>query len=372
MSQDAKKSLGELRVLIDDLDDRIIDLLNARAEVAQTVGKIKARTAMPAYVPERERQVLERLTHKSKGPLTDESLRLIYKEIISASLALESPLSVAYLGPEATFTHDATKRHFGLSAQLLPKSSIADVFDEVERGRVEFGVVPVENSTEGVVNHTLDMFVSSDLTICAEVLLQVSHHLLTKTGTTKGITKVVSHPQALAQCRNWLARHLPGVALLDVESTARAAEMAARDGTVAAVASELAASMYDLLPAHRHLEDMRNNLTRFLVIGHDEPAPSGHDRTSVLFGLRDEPGILFRALAPFAKSKINMSRIESRPSRKKAWDYVFFIDIDGHQADPKVARCLLALSESCAFSKVLGSYPKGKLARRGTRKHRSK
>ncbi len=357
--------LEELRQEIDRIDDSIIELLNQRAEVALHVGEIKAASSQRAYVPERERQVLQRLTHKSKGPLPAESLTLIYKEIISASLALERPLEVAYLGPEATFTHEASKRHFGMSAHLRACRSIREVFDEVEHGRSQFGVVPIENSTEGVVSHTLDMFMASDLSICAEVQMEVSHHLLTRSGELDGITKVYSHPQALAQCRGWLEANLPGVPLVDVSSTARAAQLAYEDRAAAAVASELAASIYDLRVAAGRLEDMRGNLTRFLVIGGDEPAATGNDRTSIMFALKDEPGILYEALAPFAQVGVNLSRIESRPSRRRAWDYLFFIDLEGHKSASAVAGAIEKLRQACVFMKVLGSYPQGRRMRRG-------
>ncbi|MEO1170737.1 MAG: chorismate mutase, partial [Myxococcota bacterium] len=255
--------LGKLRTDIDGLDDQIIDLLNRRANCAIQVGKIKEAHAQRAYVPERERQVLDRLVKKSKGPLMPDSLRQIYKEVISASLALESPLEVSFLGPEATFTHEATKRHFGMSARLAARRTIPEVFDDVERDRSDYGVVPIENSTEGVVSHTLDSFVTSDLLISAEVLLSVSHHLLNRNGSMGGVTKVYSHPQALAQCRTWLAQNMPGVPLIDVSSTARAAQLAAEDSSAAAIASDLAASIYGLQIASSHLEDLKSNMTRF-------------------------------------------------------------------------------------------------------------
>ena len=353
--------LKNLRDDIDSIDDRLVELLNSRAKIAQHIGAVKHRSAQKAYAPERERRVLERLLELSEGPLPASSIRLIYKEIISASLALESPLGVAFLGPEATFTHEATKRHFGMSAQLHAKTSIAEVFSDVERGRADYGVVPIENSTEGVVNHTLDSFMHSELSICAEVLLQVSHHLLHNTGDLTHITKVYSHPQALAQCRGWLATNLPGVSLVDVSSTARAAQLAAEDASAAAVASDLAASMHGLQVAASHLEDMPGNLTRFLVIGRDKPNPSEKDRTSIMFALKDAPGILYRALGSFASAGINMSRIESRPSRRRAWDYLFFIDLDGHRDTEEVSAAIDSLQETCEFIKVLGSYPQGHL-----------
>ncbi len=359
---DISGELLPLRNQIDSLDDQIIELLNARAKVAQNVGQVKAGANQRAYVPERERRLLERLSSNNQGPLPQHSLRSIYKEIISASLALESPLQVAFVGPEATFTHVATKARFGMSARLEARRSIAEVFSDVEHGRCDYGVVPIENSTEGVVNHTLDSFMQSDLTICAEVLLRVSHHLLNRTGHIGGITKVYSHPQALAQCRDWLNNNLPGVPLVDVSSTARAAQLAAEDISAAAVASDLAASMYDLQVATSNLEDLRGNLTRFLVIGPDHPEPTGNDRTSVMFALKDEPGILYRALQHFADERLNLSRIESRPSRRRAWDYLFFIDLDGHMEDEPVSAAMEGLSTTCDFMKVLGSYPQGILS----------
>jgi chorismate mutase/prephenate dehydratase len=363
--------LEELRSLIDAADDAIIRLLNERASIALEIGELKVKRDQRAYAPDRERDLLDRLTAKNRGPLPEESLRLIYKEIISASLALESPLDVAYFGPEATFTHEATKRHFGLSARLNPRRSIPDVFTDVENWRCEYGVVPIENSTEGVVNHTLDSFVDSELGICAEILLEVSHHLLTRSGELGAVTKVYSHPQALAQCRGWLDANLPGIPQVDVSSTARAAQLASEDPGAAAVASDLAASIYGLKIAASRLEDLPGNLTRFLVIGRDDPQPTENDRTSIMFALKDAPGILYRALEPFAGAGINMSRIESRPSRRRAWDYLFFIDLDGHRRDARVAEAIAKLEQACQFIKVLGSYPRGRLPGERARRRRA-
>ena len=349
------------RVEIDGLDNQIIGLLNKRAAVAQDVGRMKAAYSQRAYAPERERQLLGRLLDSNPGPLPNDGLRMIYKEIISACLSLESPLKVAYLGPAGTFTHTATKSHFGLSAQLLAKQTISDIFDDVERGRAEFGVVPIENSTEGVVNHTLDAFMASRLSICAEVLLQVNHHLLTLTGDMEAVTKVYSHTQALAQCRKWLEHNMPGIALIEVSSTARAAQLASEDPSAAAVASDLAASVHGLQIAHSRVEDLEGNMTRFLVIGDREMEPTEDDRTSIMFSLRDCPGVLYDALFPFASSGINLSRIESRPSRQRAWEYLFFIDLVGHKADEQVSVAIEKLKETCVFIRVLGSYPRGGL-----------
>jgi chorismate mutase/prephenate dehydratase len=357
----ALPALAALRTQIDALDNRIIGLLNERASLAQQVGHVKAQHALRAYAPERERQLLESLSQRNPGPLSSDSLTLIYKEIISASLALESPMEVAFLGPEGTFTHEATKRHFGLSARLHSCRTIPDVFSEVSRGRCVYGVVPVENTAEGMVIHTLDGFIESDLKICAEVLLQVSHHLLTRTGERTGVSKVYAHAQSIEQCRVWLDRHLPGVPVVDVSSTARAAQLAAEDEGGAAIASDMAASLYGLHIAASGLEDIPDHITRFLVIGRDEPGVSGNDTTSLMFALQDAPGILLKALTCFASSGLNLSRIESRPSRKKAWDYVFFVDVQGHLTDEAVSRAIHMLSEISVFLKVMGSYPQGVL-----------
>lgn len=352
--------IDTIRVEIDALDNDLITLLNRRASLAQRIGQVKAESGQRAYAPDRERRLLERLAQRNPGPLPPDSLRLIYKEIISASLSLEAPLDVAFLGPEATFTHDATKRHFGLSARLHPRRTIPDVFNDVQQGRCEYGVVPIENSTEGVVTHTLDMFTNSELLICAEVLMEVSHHLLTRSGNMGTITKVYSHPQALAQCRGWLSSNLPGIPMVDVSSTARAAQLASEDPGAAAVASDMAASMYSLQVAASNLEDLRGNMTRFLVIGRDEPAPSGSDRTSIMFSLKNAPGVLYQALGAFAESSLNLSRIESRPSRQQAWEYQFFVDLVGHKSEPELNQAIDNLRKICVFMKVLGSYPQGR------------
>ena len=366
-SGDVSDSLNELRQNIDKVDNQLISLLNQRARLALDVGKVKAKTSQKMYVPERERALLNRLMAENPGPLPSAGLKLIYKEIISACLALESPLKISFLGPEGTFTHAATKRHFGLSAQLLPKQTIAEVFNDVERGRSEYGVVPIENSTEGVVNHTLDAFMNSELCICAEVLLGVSHHILTATGEAEGITKVYSHPQALAQCRGWLERYLPGVPLIDVSSTARAAQLASEDTGAAAVASDFAASIHGLRIAHEQVEDLQGNMTRFLVVGTQPSSVTGEDRTSIMFALKDAPGVLFDALSPFARTGINLSRIESRPSRQRAWEYLFFIDLVGHIEHEALVAAVDELRERCVFIKVLGSYPRGVLEERAPR-----
>jgi len=350
--------LPELRQAIDALDDELVRLLNERARLVQEVGQIKAQLKQPFYVPERERQILERLQQANAGPFPTEALRPVFSEIISACLSLEHPLRVAFLGPEATFTHMAARTRFGLSARYVPAATVAGVFTEVEKGMADLGVVPIENSTEGVVNSTLDVLIDSELSITAEIATTVSHCLLTRSGTLDGVQKVYSHPQALAQCRQWLSQNLPNVAQIEVASTALAARLTKDDPVAAAVASELAGQLYDLKIARKKIEDEVRNVTRFLVIGREAPPPTGRDNTSILFSLKDAAGVLFKVLQPLADAGLNLSRIESRPSRKKLWDYVFFIDVDGHTGEPTVDAALRALEERCEFVKVLGSYPR--------------
>lgn len=354
------KSLNELRRDIDAIDDRILELLNRRAELAIEVGRVKVGEKRDFHSPSREREIYERLTRANPGPFPSEAIRGVYREIISASLSLEAPMRVAFLGPKATFTHLATMQHFGLSAEFVPQKSIPAVFEEVEKGRALYGVVPVENSTEGMVSHTLDMFMESDLKINAEVLLEVSHDLLSRTGRLEDVKKVYSHPQAIAQCRTWLDENLPGVPVVDVASTALAAQIVGDDYTAAAIASEFAASLYDLKVVRKRIEDQVNNFTRFLVIGKKMAEKGGDDKTSLMFSVKDEPGILYRMLEPFAKRGVSLSKIESRPLKKKAWEYIFFLDLTGHVTDPMVADAVQELKGYCQFVKILGSYPRAK------------
>lgn len=351
--------LASLRARIDAIDDEILALLNERAKIVGEVAKLKERMEVPFYVPSRERQIIDRLTAKNPGPFPTEALRPVFQEIFSACLSLEKTVRVAYLGPEATFTHMAVKRQFGLSARAIPVGTIAGVFEEVERGTADFGVVPVENSTEGVVNHTLDTFVESGLHISAEIVLEISHCLLVRPGIeVSEVDRVYSHPQALAQCRRWLSANLPRATLIEAGSTAEAARLAREDARGAAVASELAGKLYDLAVARRNIADLAQNVTRFLVIGKKQADPTGNDKTSILLAIRDEPGILYKVLQPFSHAGINMTKIESRPSRRRPWEYVFFIDVDGHQKDEPIARALAQVRTLCESMKVLGSYPK--------------
>ncbi len=355
-----KKTLKELREEIDRLDDRLLEILNSRASLVIEVGRLKSVKKDEFHVPNREREIYQRLTAHNRGPFPNEAIRSVFREIISASLALEAPMKVAFFGPKATFTHLAAMQQFGLSAELVPQKSIPAVFEEVGKGRAKYGVVPVENSTEGMVSHTLDMFMESELKINAEVLLEIHHFLLSRTGRLEDIKKVYSHPQPIAQCRDWLAEHLPNIPVVDVASTAVAAQIVGEDYTAAAIASELAASMYDLKVVRERIEDQVNNFTRFLVIGKKLAEPSGDDKTSLMFSVKDEVGILYRMLEPFAKRGINLSKIESRPLKKKAWEYIFFLDLAGHINTPEIADAVQELKHCCQFVKVLGSYPRAK------------
>lgn len=354
------KSLEKLRSEIDQIDEQLVELLNQRAKVASEVGRLKAGLDREFHVPSREREVYERVARLNQGPLPEEAFRGIFREIMSACLALESPIHVAFLGPLATFTHIAAMQQFGLSAQLVPQKSIPAVFEEVEKGRALYGVVPVENSTEGMVSHTLDMFVDSDLKINAEVLLEVSHDLLSRTGRMEDVRKVYSHPQALAQCRHWLEENLPNVPLVDVASTALAAQIVSEDLNAAAIASGSAAEHYGLKVVRSRIEDQVNNFTRFIVVSRKLTEPSGKDKTSILFSVKDEPGILYRMLEPFARRGVNLSKIESRPVKTKAWEYIFFLDMVGHISEVPVREAIEELKSFCLFLKVLGSYPKAR------------
>jgi chorismate mutase/prephenate dehydratase len=351
-------TLDELRRAIDATDDELLRLLNERARLVKQVGEIKAALKQPFYVPERERQIVSRLEEANSGPFPTEAIRAVFSEVISACLSLEHPLRVAFLGPEATFTHMAARTRFGLSARYVPAATIAGVFAEIEKGLADLGVVPVENSTDGVVNSTLDMFIDSPLKVSAEIVLDINQCLLTRDGTLDGIQKVYSHPQALGQCRRWLGTNLPKAALIEVASTALAARLAKDDPVAAAVASELAGHLYDLKVAKQKIEDETRNATRFLVIGRDSATPTGRDKTSLMLAVSDRPGVLHDVLLPFAARKINLTHIESRPSRRRPWHYVFFIDLDGHATTADVAAALDELARACDQVKVLGSYPR--------------
>src|SRR2546427_212858 len=349
--------LADWRSRINDLDNQILNLLNQRAEAALQIGHLKRRQGTPSYVPEREAEILRSLSAQNRGPLTGDNVAAIWREILSASRALEGPLTVAYFGPEATFTHQAALTHFGAAASLRPLRTIGDVFEEVERGRADYGVVPVENTTEGAVNVTLDRLTDSEATIRGELYLEIAQYLLSRASDLSEVKRVLSHPQGLAQCRAWLSANLPGVATEETTSTAAAAEMAASDPSVAAIASELAGTLYGVPALRPHIEDNRHNATRFLVIGRQASGPSGHDKTSLLFAMKNEPGSLYRILEPFVRAGLNLSKIESRPAKIRAWEYVIFVDFEGHRETPAVAAALREIGERTLHLRVLGSYP---------------
>jgi chorismate mutase/prephenate dehydratase len=358
----AEARMKNLRGKIDALDEKIQALISERAQLALDIAKTKQQEGSNNfYRPEREAEVLRRVLERNRGPLSNETMARLFREIMSACLALESRLRVAFLGPEGTFTQEAALKHFGHFIDTAPLAAIDEVFREVESGNAQFGVVPVENSTEGVINHTLDMFMISPLKICGEVELRIHHHLLGKGNDPKAARRLVSHQQSLAQCREWLDANLPGVERVAVASNAEAARQAAADVGTIAIAGDSAAQHYELKAFASNIEDNPDNTTRFLVIGSLETAPSGNDKTSLLLSSRNRPGALQRLLAPLAKNRINMTRIESRPSRETRWEYVFFVDIDGHAKERKVAKALALLEKEAAFLKLLGSYPKAVL-----------
>jgi chorismate mutase/prephenate dehydratase len=349
-------TIPEHRKVIDKLDEQIVNLLNERIRHVLAIGEMKLKAGEEVYAPHRERAVFARVCRLNGGPLTDESLRFIYREIMSSALSLQKTLTIAYLGPEATFTHQAAIQRFGASLRYSSQKTITDVFIEVSKRRADYGVVPVENSTEGVVTHTLDMFVDSELKIVAQIVLPVQHCLLGH-GKRSEITKLYAHPQSLGQCRVWVQTNLPRAEIIETSSNARSAEFAAKDKRAAAIAGALAAEKYRVPVLEYDIQDNVANATRFLVLGRQCGAPTGNDRTSLMFSVADRAGALYRALAPFRRYRINMTKIESRPSKRKAWEYFFFVDCDGHANDAKVAKALALLGEHCSYVKVLGSYP---------------
>jgi chorismate mutase / prephenate dehydratase len=354
---DQRLDIPELRERIDRIDSEILRLLNRRADLVLSVGRRKTEQRLDYHVPQREEQIYARLSSENPGPFPAQAVRPVFREIISACLSLEHPLRVAYLGPRATFSHLAALERFGLSAQFVGMRSIAEVFAEVEKGNADFGVVPVENSTEGVVSHTLDLFVDSPLQICGEVVVEAALHLMSHAASLAEIRQIYSHPHALAEARKWLERHLPNVPVVETSSTGAAAETAASEPGAAAVSSELAASLYDLRVLQRRIEDHPNNFTRFLVIGKTATPATGADKTSILFSIKDRVGALHRMLVPFAERRINLTKIESRPQKKKVWEYVFYIDLEGHLSEARVQEALASLQPDCIFLKLLGSYP---------------
>ncbi|MDR3377112.1 MAG: prephenate dehydratase [Verrucomicrobiae bacterium] len=349
-------SLSEHRQAIDRLDARIVRLLNERTRHVLSIGEIKLKAGEEIYAPHREKAVFQRVCRLNRGPITEDQLRAIYREIMSSALALEKTMTIAYFGPEATFTHQAAIERFGTSLNYSAQKTIADVFMEVSKRAADYGVVPVENSTEGVVTHTLDMFADSDLKIVSQVVLQIQQCLMSNSPLGK-IRKLYVHPQSLAQCRGWLAKHLPTVELVETSSNARSAELAAREKYAAALGGVLAAEKYGLKILVRDIQDSTVNVTRFIVLGRQCSPPSGDDRTSLMLSVADRAGALHEAIAAFRKFGINMTKIESRPSKRKAWEYFFFIDCAGHFQDARLAQAIQRLGRHCNFVKILGSYP---------------
>ncbi len=364
-----EKELGLLRDQIDALDQKIQQLINDRANCAKKVADVKQKYSegekIQFYRPEREAQVLRRVMDRNAGPIANEDMARIFREIMSMCLALEEPLKVAFLGPKGTFTQAAALKHFGHSVLCESQVSIGDVFREVESGAVQYGVVPVENSTEGVVTHTLDSFAQSPLQICGEVALRIHHHFLLKDDLNqKGsgkLNKVYSHPQSLAQCRQWLDTHWPHLERIPVSSNAEAAKRASQENNAAAIAGDAAAQLYGMNIHANSIEDMPDNTTRFLIIGKQKTRTSGADKTSIMVSSRNQSGALYHVLEPFHKADVSLTRIETRPSRNGAWNYNFFIDFEGHVDEASISDVLNQVGVAASDLKILGSYPKAVL-----------
>jgi chorismate mutase/prephenate dehydratase len=346
--------LQNLRAEIDGIDDELLKLISRRAQLAQTIGRLKQGSV---YRPEREAQVLRRIKEANPGPLSGEAAARLFREIMSACLALEKPLTVAYLGPQGTFSQAAALKQFGHAAQTTDCSSIDEVFRKVEANQVDYAVAPVENSTEGAIGRTLDLLLNSPLKICGEVVVRVHHFLLRKGQNLTGIEKIYSHAQSFAQCHEWLNQNLPGVARIAVASNAEAARFAAAEPNAAAIAGETAAEIYGLSALARNIEDEPNNTTRFLVLGSQDAACSGRDKTSIVMAAPNQPGAMHDLLGPFARNGVSMTKLESRPSGAGLWEYVFYVDVEGHQLDAPVANAIKELKGLAPFLKVLGSYP---------------
>lgn len=359
MSDTLQQALAEVRQEIDSIDAQLLELLNRRARCAQQVGEIKARygEAGHIYRPEREAQVLRRLQALNRGPLPDERITFFFREVMSACLSLEQPLQVAFLGPLGTFSESAAVKHFGHAARLLPCASIDDVFREVEAGHAEYAVVPVENSTEGAVGRTMDLLLQTPLQICGEVVVRIHQNLLSKAPDLQAVRKVYSHAQSLAQCHEWLNRMLPSVERIAVASNALAAQMAAAETEAAAIAGEAAGERYQLQVLAACIEDEPNNTTRFLVLGRHDAGISGRDKTSLIMSAPNRSGALHDLLKPFAEAGVSMTRLESRPARHGLWEYVYYVDVEGHRLSPALASALEQLAARAAYLKVLGSYP---------------
>ena len=358
-----KAALAEIRKRINSIDEQIQSLINDRAKIAQQVGVAKGdlASAVDYYRPEREAEVLRNVLERNKGPMRDEEMLRLFREIMSACLAQQEPLKIGFLGPEGTFTQTAVYKHFGHSVRALPFHTIDEVFQEVESGAADFGVVPIENSTEGSVNNTLDMFLTSPLKISGEIELKIEQHLMSKFKGLENIERICAHEQSLAQCRGWIREHLPHIELIGMSSNAAGARRARDEDGTAAIGPEVAADVYELNIMVNNIDDRADNATRFLVVGRQLLAPSGDDKSTILVSTRDTgggAGVLHHLLQPLAEYGVSMTRIESRPSQRRKWDYVFFIDIEGHAADSPVADALAALEKTSSLFKVLGAYPK--------------
>jgi chorismate mutase / prephenate dehydratase len=351
------KKLKPLREQIDAIDAQLLNLLNARARIAQEVGHVKAETNAPVFRPEREAQVLRAVAARNPGPLMAFDVQTIFREIMSACRALEKRVSVAYLGPIGTFTEQAVYQQFGHAVEGVSCTSIDEVFRSTEAGTADFGVVPIENSSEGTISRTLDLLLQTPLTISGEISLPVHHSLMTKSGTMDGIKRICAHSQALAQCQVWLNQHYPNIERQALASNAEAARLASEDPTVAAIAGEMAAQTYNLLIVSAHIQDDPHNRTRFAIIGRLQTASSGKDQTSLVLSVPNKAGAVYNLLAPLAKHGVSMTRFESRPARMGTWEYYFYVDVEGHAQDEKVAKALTELQQNAAYFKVLGSYP---------------
>lgn len=360
---DINAELLKFRDQIDEIDQQILLLLNRRAGLAQSIGHVKAKTDAPVMRPEREAQVLDKLNVANTGPLTAAHVNTLFKEVMSACRSLERNVRIAFLGPLGTYSEQAVWSFFGHCVQAEPVETIEEAFRQLHAHRVDFAVVPVENSTEGSVARTLDALVESNSQVCGEVQLAIHHQLLTKTGTLDGVRKICAHPQALAQCRNWLNQNVPNIQQEAVNSNGAAAQMARDDVTIAAIAGQAACERYELKAFQEHIQDDAHNTTRFLVLGNQATGPSGQDKTSLVASVPNQPGAVYKMLEPFNEQNVSMTRFESRPARNRLWEYYFFIDLQGHQTDPAVSQALEQLNKSASFLKVLGSYPAAERAK---------
>lgn len=355
--------IQDIRDKIDHIDDQLLELISRRGELAIKIGQEKSKNnrSKHFHVPHRERSIIDRIIQNSKGPFSAKSLENVFREIFSATLALEKPLRIGFLGPETTFSHQAAIKQFGHSSEFVPCHDIESVFRQVEQDKCDYGVVPVENSTEGTINLTLDCFVDSPLLICNEIESTISLYLLSKTKDQKKIKTIYSHPQPLGQCRQWLNRNLPGVDHIPASSTANAAEIISKKRTGAAISGKLAAEVYGLNIIAENIQDRAENFTRFLVVGKDKSKKAKKNKTSIMFTIRDEAGSLLKVLQMFARNKINLTKIQSRPLRNRPWEYLFYVDLEGYTEDLKLKKSLESLKKMCLFLKVLGSYPNGGL-----------